>query len=125
MNRGNKETQKWKTTLRKMNRNGDCKMGEQSLVCGQTNQRDSLKQNCVCVTSYACMCMVEESARHLDQTFRVLECCLLPQRCVHANTRLFKIKKGKLNTFEMKISYINLHYIIYEMPCSLYNISFK
>lgn len=31
-----------------MNRNGDYKMGEQSLVCGQTNQQDSLQQNCVC-----------------------------------------------------------------------------
>ena len=38
-----------------MNRNGDCKMGEQSLVCGQTNQQDSLQQNCVCVCVHACV----------------------------------------------------------------------
>lgn len=54
VNRGNKETQKWKTTLRKDEQKMvTLKMGEQSLVCGQTNQQDSLQQNCECV----CVCM--------------------------------------------------------------------
>ena len=84
MNRGNKETQKWKTTVRKMNRNGDFKMVEQSLVCGQTNQQGSLKQKCVCVCVCVCVCMhvqVEECARHLVFTFKCLP--TFTAVCVH------------------------------------------
>lgn len=80
-----------------MNRNGDYKMGEQSLVCGQTNQQDSLQQNCVC--ERVCMHVYGWG---VCKTFSsdIQSAAYLYSSARSIKRPFIKDKKGKFNTFE-------------------------